>query len=251
MVLPRNKYNHSSAFKSSCLPISAYKFVEKEQEAQYIAKVRWLKRAMAIKSKLGNLDNSAWASALDLSELDLAACLKQADLAKHELSLLGLRLALKLAKAYRGIYSYQEWLDFVHEGFLSFVEALDDYDPSKGTRLSTYAYSKIRARFVTLNRRADKCDDISEFNESQIYDYQIQSVYKADLDMVAEVRQALTALPKRQRTVLEKRFGFSGEPQCVRAIAEDFGVSCRTICNDQSAAMLTLLKNCNLESLAS
>ena len=60
--------------------------------------------------------------------------------------------------------------DLVQEGMMALVEAVDRFDPEKGTRFSTYAYYRVRGHMVNfLQRRESRAplpvEDVEPFME--------------------------------------------------------------------------------------
>ena len=66
----------------------------------------------------------------------------QADRARERLILSNLLLVISIAKKYRG--RGVEFEDLIQQGNLGLILTIDKYDPSKGYKFSTYAYSWIR-----------------------------------------------------------------------------------------------------------
>lgn len=128
---------------------------------------------------------------------------------------------------------------------------MESFDSSKGIRLSTYAYSLLRFRFADFNRAVEQplsvgtLEDLPEIESSD-------TAIGVDLEEQAlNVQKALKNLTKRQRIILEKKYGIRRKPQSTSDIAKWFGVSCETIRKDKNAAIFALLENPAIQSLAS
>jgi RNA polymerase primary sigma factor len=175
----------------------------------------------------------------------LVNSLQESELAQKRLLAMGLRLSLSLAeRQFRHCLS-ADLSDFVHDGLITFFDAVESFDSSRGVRLSAYAYSQIRSRFTKFNRdyeksfRASKLGTLIDFDSSPL---EIE-------EKATNVYAALNELPERQRLILVKRFGIRCQIQSVQDIAKAFGVSYETIRKDQIAAMSVLKKNRNLKAL--
>jgi RNA polymerase sigma factor (sigma-70 family) len=225
--------------------------IKAQDEAELVEKFIWLKTALNLKRQLACADNLGWANALDISVEQLIDSVTQAESANKRLMAMGLRLSLTLAKKQINHCFCEDLSDLLHEGLVTFYDALDSYDSSRGIRLSTYAYSCIKSRFVSFNRRHVKSIKAStsfNFNETA----STYPEYKAEIKERQEnLWQALHSLPERQRTILVKKYGIQCEIQSIRDIAKDCNISLETVRRDQNAAIRFLSENRNLQSFAS
>ncbi len=96
-----------------------------------------------LEEKLGRKseeDQFAQAANLELSELK--NCLLQGRKAKEKIIVSNLRLVVSIAKKYqnRGV----EFLDLIQSGNIGLIRAVEKFEPLRGYKFSTYAYSWIR-----------------------------------------------------------------------------------------------------------
>ena len=175
--------------------------------------------------------------------------LQDARLAENRLLAMGLRLSLDLARKYCNVHSADELADLVNEGLLVFLSSLEWYEPARGVRLSTYSYSKIKSRFIELNRSDKLVVDINNIGEVADRASLNPGSQVESRDKEQKVHEALMSLTERQRVILMKRFGICCDELTVSDIARTLGVSCDTVRREENVAILVLKENHDLKPL--
>ncbi len=118
-----------------------------DEEIIYGKRVQRMMSLLAEKDKLEQslgrvVSNNEWAKEVGLSEKELNQVLQQGKLAKNKMIRANLRLVVSVAKKY--LNRNLEFLDLIQEGSLGLERSVEKFDPSKGYKLSTYAYWWIR-----------------------------------------------------------------------------------------------------------
>ena len=91
--------------------------------------------------------------------------------------------------------------DLVQEGMMALVEAVDRFDPEKGTRFSTYAYYRVRGHMVNfLQRRESRAplpvEDVEPFME--------QGDGAMSPDWALALRDGMASLSDREIAVIDE-----------------------------------------------
>jgi RNA polymerase sigma factor (sigma-70 family) len=181
-------------------------------------------------------------------ELTLAQRASQGDHeARRQLIEANLRLVVNIARQY--LHPDVEFLDLIQEGNIGLITAVDKFDPTQGSRLSTLAFYWINKHIQRfLNHEPDDLVSL----DMEIYDGS-ETLLLSDtiedkgtmlggqtiphIDAVTEheelqrqVREMLSRLPKREREVLRLLYGLDDYPELSRKeVAKVIGVSLQYI----------------------
>lgn len=174
-------------------------------------------------------------------EYDCLIRCKQGDIeAKNVLIERNLRLVAHVVKKYHSTNRDME--DLISIGTIGLIKAINSFDAEKGTRLATYASRCIENEILMMLRNERKfikevslhepigvdkegneisLMDVFEGDENSIID-QVDLMFK-----VKELYEILTkSLKKRERLVLELRYGLNDRPEKTqREIAHMLGIS--------------------------
>ena len=121
--------------------------LDPDEEIIFGKRVQRMMALLAEKEKLEQslervVSNNEWAKEVGLSDKELNQVLHQGKLAKDRMIRANLRLVVSVAKKY--LNRNVEFLDLIQEGSLGLERSVEKFDPSKGYKLSTYAYWWIR-----------------------------------------------------------------------------------------------------------
>lgn len=169
--------------------------------------------------------------------------------ARDEAVLHNLRLAVSVAARYT--CSTLTLADLVGAAVAGILRAIELFDPTRGSAFSTYATCWIRAQVTATRLREDALVRIPCHRRDRrpivrfsldgpvpqsptltlgdtVVDQRAEdpSAAAACADAAATLRDALSRLPERWRTVLEQRFGMrTGDPATLSNIGRQLGVS--------------------------
>ena len=173
-----------------------------------------------------------------------------------------LRLVAHITKKFEGTGEDND--DLISIGTIGLIKAINTYDPSKGTRLATYAARCIDNEILMYLRTTKKIkvevslyDPIGvdkEGNEITLID-----VLGTEHDIVADlvesifeqkrVMEKIVILNKRERKVLELRYGlFNKLRKTQREIAKKLGISRSYVSRIEKKAIEKLMKELSSEN---
>lgn len=173
-----------------------------------------------------------------------------------------LRLVAHITKKFEG--SGEDSDDLISIGTIGLIKAINTYDPTKGTRLATYAARCIENE-ILMHLRATKKQKVEvslydpigvdkEGNEISLID-----VLGTEQDIVADsvenlfeqkrVMEKIIVLTSRERKVLELRYGlFNKLRKTQREIAKKLGISRSYVSRIEKKAIEKLMKELTSEN---
>ena len=173
--------------------------------------------------------------------LTQAACQGDAE-AREQLILAHLPLVVRVAKLY--MPPCDEIMDLIQEGNIGLIYAVDKFDPTRGTKFSTYAFFWVNKQIQRfLNHEPDALVsldmELTDSSEHLLLSDTIadrptilgsQTIQHIDAKMEYEelqrqVREMLSHLPEREQEVLRLLYGLDNYPVLSRReIAQVIGV---------------------------
>jgi len=174
-----------------------------------------------------------------------------------------LRLVAHIVKKYSNFSSDSD--DLISIGTIGLIKAISTFDPSKGTRLATYAARCIENEILMQIRSSKKIqNEVSlhdpigidrEGNEITLIDVignEAESVIDA-VELKIQIKRLYTkmrtVLKKREKTVLELRYGLqNGSSKTQREIAGMLGISRSYVSRIEKKAIKKLSKELKPDS---
>lgn len=189
---------------------------------------------------VGYIKNNSFPQPLDPAEEEecIRAMVKGDNSARQKLIEHNLRLVAHVGKKYDNTRIEND--DLISIGTVGLIKAINTFDPNKGVRLATYAARCIENEILMQLRSMKKSrDDLSleeplgvdqEGNELSLLD-----ILGTESDLFDKVetkiqvkmlKETIARLPRRERFVLERRFGLKdGRAWPQREVAERLGIS--------------------------
>lgn len=140
-----------------------------------------------------------------------------------------LRLVVKLARQHSGRIVGMDGL--ISEGNLSLLKAVEKFDFTRGTRFSTYATWCVVKRFARvvpeenyiIETFATGAEGVIEVQPDEITSKLERKETLAHIR--TELGKVMTHLTEREREILMRRFGLSGDPQTLEEIGDVLGIT--------------------------
>ena len=159
--------------------------------------------------------------------------------AKKQLIEHNLRLVVYLAKKFENTGVCVE--DLISIGTIGLIKAINSYDRDKNIKLATYASRCIENEILMYLRRNSKVKAEVSIDEPLNVDWDgnellLSDILSGDEDSVsrnleeceerAAVKEAISNLPPRERTIIELRFGIGGKKEHTqKEVADMLGIS--------------------------
>ncbi len=183
----------------------------REQEIDYGTQVQQMMLLLEAKGTLAkNLCREPtaqeWAKHVQISEAELLKTLGHGQRAKQKMVEANLRLVVVIAKKYPK--RNMEFLDLIQEGTMGLTRAVEKFDPTRGFKLSTYAYQWCRQAITraineksrTIRLPINVISQINEIKQAQLQLSQQLGRSPTGYELAAELK--LT--PQQVREYLER-----------------------------------------------
>ena len=168
--------------------------------------------------------------------------------AKNQIIRANLRLVVSIAKRYVGPLG--DFFEFVSDGNISLIRAVEKFDVSRGIKFSTYASWAIMKNFArtipdVLRHRGRFCTSHSEMfstvEDAREDHYEQES---AQIQRESHVQGVLKRLDERERQIVTSRFGLTRgqEPLTLKQVGAAMGVTKERVRQIQCRAMSKLRK---------
>ena len=158
----------------------------------------------------------------------------RSDLIEHNL-----RLVVYIARKFEN--TGMDLDDLVSVGTIGLVKAINSFDTDKNIKLATYASRCVENEILVHLRKSVKIKSEVSFDEPLNTDWEgnellLSDVMGTDSDVVYKkieggvetelLQKALVKLNKREREIMEMRYGLTGEDELTqREVAEKMGIS--------------------------
>jgi RNA polymerase primary sigma factor len=176
----------------------------------------------------------------------IAELLHEAEQIQRRIVESNLRLVVSIARRYS--HSPQELAEFVSDGLLILLGAIQKFDYSRGFRFSTYATHAVQRHYFRATRRiqthqqrfvptpGDVLENVMEYEEEPQFDADAASIYQQLME------SARGQLNPREESVLHRRFGTDGQGsgQTLREVASELGISKERVRQIQITALAKL-----------
>ena len=172
-------------------------------------------------------------------EAEKLARLKTDDKVRSDLIEHNLRLVVYIARKFEN--TGMDLDDLVSVGTIGLIKAINSFDTDKNIKLATYASRCIENEILMHLRKSVKITSEVSFDEPLNTDWEgnellLSDVMGTDSDVVYKkieggvetelLQKALVKLNKREREIMEMRYGLTGEDELTqREVADKMGIS--------------------------
>ncbi len=172
-------------------------------------------------------------------EASLVSKLKTDDTVKSDLIEHNLRLVVYIARRFEN--TGVDLDDLISVGTIGLIKAVNSFDADKNIKLATYASRCIENEILMHLRRTVRLKSEVSFDEPLNTDWEgnellLSDVMGTDEDVVYKkietgvelelLKQAMQKLNKREREIMELRYGLTGEDELTqREVADMMGIS--------------------------
>jgi RNA polymerase primary sigma factor len=162
---------------------------------------------------------------------------------RNQLVQANVRLVYGLAQKYGA--DPEEVDDFVSEGCLILMQAIDKFDYSKGFRFSTYATHSVQRHFFRLIQRRQRRKQRETLSPTELMSTVSAPEVESSEFNPAVARELIKRfdqhLNPREKSILEQRLGLGGEQEAtLKTIAEQIGLSKERVRQLQMSAIQKL-----------
>lgn len=225
--------DEDDAASASAFPIATFGLTQtlpilsREGEAFLFRKMNYLKFCAAqLCSETNELDES--------SQRRVEHLLADANAVRNHIAECNLRLVISIARKFAT--EQVEFDDFLSEGNMILLKAIDKFDFSRGFRFSTYATHSVQRHFYRyskqrLRRRkremASSATEISQLSvaEDEVEDF--ESIALEEQRLQTLLHRMDECLDEREQFIVRERFGIGtgGVARTLRDIGAEIGVS--------------------------
>ena len=215
--------------------------LSQEEETHLFRKMNYLKfRADRLRQKLN--PRTATVSQLDKIERLQA----EAQEARNQIIEANLRLVFSLAKRYASVGS-AAFDEFMGEGHVTLMRAVEKFDFSRGVKFSTYATWAVVNGCNALLKKQNPANRQTYWQsvdgvEDSIADYRTTAGEERSVQELRHaVGQLLLGLNSRERAIIEARFGFDlNQSPTLKELGEGLGISKERVRQLQQRALAKL-----------
>jgi RNA polymerase sigma factor (sigma-70 family) len=207
------------------LPGATGRILERDEEQRLFRRMNYLKwRANIWRSRL----DSNRPSKCQIESI--CRLLSESEQIRTLLVESNLRLVLSIARKHS--HSFNQFEEFVSEGFTILLRCIDLFDVSHGYRFSTYLTHSVQRHLYRCLFKAEKHRKRQATTDVEILanvpDPQPDSELSPDASLICGkiLQTAADRLDPRETTIITRRFGLDGSrKQNLREIADDLGLS--------------------------